>query len=466
MAEIHHFPPAGEPPGDDAIQFGEDTLALQFADLYNPCMRYVAKWGQWKLWNGFLWLPDDTLDVFDKARAICRVEAGLAKAKARSNNPDAAGRKLLDAKVIAAVERLARSDRRLAATTEQWDADPWMINTPEGPIDLRTGGMRDPEPLDYMTKATAVAPRQGPMPIFEEFLHTITGGDVDLQAYLQRSLGYCLTGLTLEQVLFFWYGTGANGKSVLISTISGIMGDYAQTAAMDLFIEKKHAEHSTSIAGLIGSRLVSVSETEKGAKWAESKLKSLTGGDKISAHFMRQDYFEFTPQFKLLIAGNHKPSIRGVDEAMRRRLHLVPFSVTIPAEQRDAELVERLKEEWPQILDWMITGCLAWQQYRLAQPECVVNATEGYMETEDALGQWLLECCDQKASSYTLASVLFKNWRIWAENNGEWPGGTKSFSQSLEDRGFKRKKQSGTGQRGFIGIELNQDQTPTYSNTY
>ncbi len=444
----------------EPIRFAEDTIALQFCDIYGQNMRYVAKWGRWYAWNGSVWLEDDTLSVFDKIRAIVRQEADAATALAKRagvNKPEAAGRKLLDGRVIASIERLARSDRRVAATTEQWDADPWVLNTPSGIVDLRTGEIADPDPLAYCTRCAAATPAPGEMPMFSAFLHRVTGGDVDFQAYIQRFLGYCLTGLTIEHALFFLYGTGANGKSVLVNTIAAIMADYAKSASIEVFLHTKHEQHATAIANLMGARLVSVVETEKGARWAESKIKQLTGGDTISARFMRQDFFEFVPQFKLMIAGNHKPTIRGVDEAMRRRMNLVPFTVTIPAEERDAELFERMRDEWPQILDWMVTGCLAWQEYRLNPPPCVVNATEIYMEAEDALGQWMNERGDFSNHYFTLAADLYADWKIWCEKNGEFVGTAKAFSQSLEDRNLKRQRESSTGKRGFVGIKLREE---------
>ena len=173
--------------------------------------------------------------------------------------------------------------------------------------------------------------------------------------------GYALTGITREHALFFLYGTGANGKSVFLNTVSGIMADYATTAPIETFIASRDERHPTDIAGLQGARLVTAFETEDGRRWAESKLKALTGGDRVAARFMRQDFFEFVPQFKLLIAGNHKPRLRAVDEAMRRRFNLVPFTVTIPEPERDKDLAEKLRDEWPGILRWMVERCLAWQ---------------------------------------------------------------------------------------------------------
>ena len=212
-------------------------------------------------------------------------------------------------------------------------------------VDLKTGQSYAPRREDYCTKAAACDPG-GECPFWWEFLERVTAGNQELESYLQRVVGYCLTGRTTEHVMFFVYGTGANGKSVFINTISGMMGDYAATAPMDTFLDSKVERHPTELAMLRGARLVVAIETEEGRRWSEAKLKALTGGDKITARFMRQDFFEFTPKFKLMVAGNHKPSLRSVDEAIRRRLHLIPFTVTIPPEDRDEHLADTLKNEW------------------------------------------------------------------------------------------------------------------------
>src|SRR5215472_9579086 len=279
------------------------------------------------IWNGKCWTEDETLRAFNLARAICRSAASKC-------NKGKTATMLASAKTVAAIERLARADRRLAATVDQWDADPWLLNTPDGTINLRTGERYQSRASDHITQSTAVAPSGG-CPLWLKFLARVTNGDRALQDYIQRLLGYALTGLTIEHALFFLYGTGANGKSVLMSTVAGILGSYHQTAPIETFTASTTDRHPTELAGLRAARLVTAVETEEGRRWAESKIKMLTGGDKISARFMRQDFFEFTPQFKLVIAGNHKPGLRSVDEAIRRRFNLIPFVVTIPPNERD-----------------------------------------------------------------------------------------------------------------------------------
>ena len=289
-------------------------------------------------WDGRRWEREPTLKAFDLARAVCREAGeGLENAKLRA--------RILSAGTRAAVENLARSDRAHAAVPEQWDADPWALNTPGGIVDLETSTILPHDPLAYPTKITAVAPG-GDCPLWRDFLAQITDRDDDLQAYLQRSAGYALTGSIREHVLQFGYGTGANGKGTYLNTLTGIMGDYACTAPMETFTATSGERHPTDLAMLRGARLVTAQETEQGRRWAEAKIKALTGGDPISARFMRQDFFTFMPQFKLFIAGNHRPGLSGVDEAIRRRCTSCP-QLTIPEEDRDLELPGKLKASGP-----------------------------------------------------------------------------------------------------------------------
>jgi putative DNA primase/helicase len=277
-----------------------------------------------------------------------------------------------------------------------------------------------------------------------------------LQRYLQRVAGYCLTGSVQENALFFFHGGGANGKSVFVNALLGTWADYAVVAPMETFIETRTDHHPTELAHLRGARLVVSQETERGRRWAESKVKALTGGDPITARYMRQDFFTFQPRFKLLIAGNSKPGLRSVDEAVRRRFHLIPFTVTIPIGERDPQLGEKLKREWGGILQWAIDGCLEWQRIGLAPPEAVLDATAKYLRDEDTLGRWIAERCVQNPMYSEPSTKLYDNWKAWAEHAGERCGSQKAFSQALEARGFESKHER-TGTM-FIGIALNPQQ--------
>ena len=423
----------------------DDALALSFTSRYADDWRYCAAWGKWLVWTGSRWQPDETLLSHHLIRSICR-EAAL---KVDSHRLAA---KLLASGTVGGVDRLARSDRRHSSTSDEWDSDLFALNAPGGVVDLRTGRLRAHDRADRMTKLATATPR-GDCPRWRSFLDDVTGGDKDLQVYLQRMVGYCLTGATSAHALFFLYGTGANGKSVFVNTLATILGDYATSAPMDTFMEARGDRHPTDLAGLRGARFVASIETEQGRRWNESKVKAITGGDKVSARFMRQDFFEYIPQFKLVIAGNHKPSIRNVDEAMKRRLHLIPFTVTVPPEKRDGQLTERLLAERDGILAWAVDGCLAWQRDGLRPPACVVSATEEYFEAEDALGQWIEERCLLSKSHREGVSELFTDWREWAERAGEYVGSVKRFAELMATRKFDKCRLTG-GARALAGISL------------
>ena len=455
--QMHDVADAAEPvvSSDESVWGTEDALALAFTRRYHRDWRYVAGWGRWLVWDGHRWRTEDTLAATDLIRSVCRQTA------VRADNPKVAA-KLASSGTVSGVERLARADRRHAATTDEWDADPWLLNTPGGVVDLRTGRKRSHERADRMTKITTATPG-GDCPTWWQFIDEVTGGDKELQAYLQRMVGYALTGSTQEHALFFLYGTGANGKSVFVNTLATILGDYATNAPMDTFMEMRTDRHPTDMAGLRGARFVAAIETEQGRRWAESKVKNLTGGDKISARFMRQDFFEFFPQFKLFVAGNHKPAIRNIDEAMKRRLHLIPFTITVPPERRDKHLQQKLLAERDGILAWAVQGCLDWQRHgRLDPPQRVVEATEEYFEAEDALGRWLDERCVREPNAKSLTAELFNDWKQWAEAAGEFIGAQRRFSDLLITRGLE-KWRNGMGVRGFQGIGLKHPPTPTYT---
>lgn len=424
----------------------DDGLAIGFART-RPHFRRVAAWGRWLRWTGTHWTDDLTLAIYSEVREYLRW-------KARQTD-DRTGERLRSAGTVAAVERLAQSDRGLAATTDQWDVDPWLLNTPDGVVDLRTGTLKPHSPALYLTKLTACGPA-GECPLWLQFLDEVTEGNEDLSAFLQRVAGYSLTGITREHALFFGYGGGGNGKGTFINTLAGVLKDYARSAAMETFTESQGERHPTDLAMLQGARLVVSQETEEGRRWAESRIKALTGGDPITARYMRQDFFTFQPQFKLLIAGNHKPRLSAVDEAMRRRLHLIPFNASFPQGKRDPDLPEKLRAEWPGILQWAIEGCLDYQAAGLNPPEIVVAATSKYFEGQDVFADWRGAHCDIGPTFWDPPTRLYKSWCTYAEAIGERPGRQREFTDRLESAGFRQGRDSTRG-RFWSGIAVKHD---------
>ncbi len=438
-----------------APEFSEDALALQFVSDNQSTLRFTNQLGKYFRWRstattGGVWEKDTVLKTFDGIRRLCREIAMLADSPSKQT-------KLCAASTVGSVESLVRCDQRTAMQVEQWDAGTMLLNTPSGIVDLESGKTRPADPLSYCTKVTACVPNDARPVIWEKCLATWTGGDKDLQDYLRRVCGYCLTGETREHQFFFLHGSGRNGKSVFLNTISGILNSYSRIAPAEVFtIPRGGDKHPTGCAGLVGCRLALATETEAGSKWAESQLKALVAGDRMATRYMRQDFFEFTPKFKLLISGNHRPSLTSVDEAIRARLNLLPFEVIIPPEQRDTMLASKLREEWPAILGWMIRGCMEWQRDGLNPPACVRAATDDYLQDQDVMGAWIEECCVIRPGLQSKSKSLYASWKSWCEENQQYATSQRTFLGALKERPKIRHEHTEYG-NFFVGIGLCSD---------
>ncbi len=431
----------------------QDGIARVFARRFRGQLRYCHHARAWFCWSGSHWQRDQTDLAFEFVRRLARevTETGEAKELREARKTSFA----------TGVERYARSDPAFAVTSKEWDVNPYLLGTPGGTVDLRTGILRDSLPGEGITRITAVAPSEtANCPIWNDFLQQATNDDEQKVRFLQQWAGYCLTGDISEQALVFFHGGGGNGKSVFLNTVVGIMADYAVIAPADTFTASHHDRHPTELAMLRGARLVAASETERGRAWAENRIKYLTGGEPISARFMRGDFFTFQPEFKLTIIGNHQPSLENVDDATKRRFNIVPFLHR--PRSPDPTLTERLRFEWPAILRWMIDGCLDWQRNRLTRPTSVLNATADYFDEQDLFGQWLLSCCDVQQNNERMTEAtgkLFASWKSFAAETGEKAGSSKAFSTEMKKRGFQFGR-SGAA-RFFRGIRLLQHLSDT-----
>lgn len=427
-------------PGAQPIEVSEDAIALEFTRQNRGTLRFDHHAGKWYQWQFTHWKPTDVPVAFHFAREIGRRLGAGKKATCKAS-------------VAGGAEKFARADPEHAVTSDAWDRDPWLLGTPAGTLELRTGRMHAARRDENITKITGCPPENKPAELWLKFLRDSTNGDEAMQVYLQRIAGYCLTGLTNEHALFFVYGPGGNGKSVFLNILVHILGDYAMSAPMDTFTASKFNSHPTELAMLKGARLVTASETEEGRAWAEARIKALTGGDPITARFMRQDFFTYQPHFKLLFAGNHQPSLSSVDPAMQRRFNMMPF-VHKPASP-DHMLEEKLKAEAPRILAWALKGCLDWQKHGLGRPESVTSATADYFANQDMFGQWIDECCEVGPREWDQPGTLFKSWIAFAKRSGEDGGTAKTFRTTLEKRGFPWSR--GNGIRKHSGLVVRAD---------
>ena len=439
----------------------DQWLAVKVVKAARGVLRYVPAKEIWLVWNKGRWQPDAEMLAED----IIKIELRkIAAWRARQSDKGAIkdARDICSSGKLTAVMRLVKSDRAIAVAPESLDVNPWIINTPGGVVDLKTGKMIAPDPDQLCTRSTAVTPEPGPAPVWTRFLHDATNGDVELQAYLKRLMGYCLTGVTIEQQFTFIHGGGGNGKGKFLDVLMGIMGTYHRDSPMDTFVASNNERHPTELAYLAGARLVTASETDAGRRWDEARLKRMTGGDPITARGMREDFFTYLPQFKLVFIGNHRPEIRNLDDAIRRRTHLVPFTHKPPV--IDKFLGDKLREEWPAILAWMIEGCLEWQGMLgstgnrcegLLPPPIVQAATEEYFVESDPMGQWLKECtAPASAETWTSALDLFESWQSWAKRRGEFPGRIQRFSSMLGARKYQKRQNPSNRRAEFAGITI------------
>lgn len=465
----------GDPP-DDAPAAGTPFTDLgnaeRFAMQHHERLRFCKPLGGWHTFRGSHWERDTTLEAERRAqltaRAFYSVVGGIALELAQAQSPDEHARleELHAAAVawakkseasprIAALLSEARAIPPMPIAREAFDAPPThaMLNCPNGTVDLETKTFRPHRREDFITKVAGV--RYDPLataPRFEAFLAEILP-DPEVRAWMQRWAGYAATGLIREHLLPIWYGDGANGKGTLAEVLKAVLGSYALSMPEGFFEEQRHAAHATEIARLRGSRLAIGSETNASSALAEAKIKRLTGGDTLTGRFMREDFFDFDPTAKFVLFTNYKPQIKGSDGGIRRRVVLVPFTVTIPPERRVGGLADTLvREEGPGILRWIVEGAGAWfaRGCRLDPPHSIQAATDDYLATEDLVGRFLDEMCTVVAEGRRGGSgvrvqpaLLYAVFRDWTVASGETCGTQRAFLELVAHRGFETKKSNG-----------------------
>lgn len=355
------------------------------------------------------------------------------------------------ARIIAAIE-LAKSEPGIAVSSADLDQDGMTINAQNGVIDLRTGELRPHSRADLMTKMCDANYDPGAdCARFLAFVRRIMAEDPELIAFMQRLLGYCITGDTSEQCLFFLHGRGANGKSVLLNTVRAVLGPYAKQAQAETFMKRGNAA-SNDLARLAGVRLITVSELEDGRQAAESLLKQFTGGDTLTVRYLFQEFFEYVPIGKLVIAANHQPTLTASDDAIWRRIHQIPFSVVIPPPERDRQLAAKLLAERDGILAWLVEGAVDYLKNGLQVPASVRNATAAYRREIDSLGMFLDDCCEREPTARATTSLLYAAYTKWCADEGAEPMKVDQFGRELTKRGFGREKIGGVAWRTGLRV--------------
>lgn len=471
------FPDLPEEQAISLTRFEQNDIgnAQRLIRQHGNKLRFVVNVG-WHAWDGCRWSRDEG-DIVARRLAHETAKSIFVECAHLSNPDDAKARAkwaISSGYSPRLSGMLAQSEPYLALAPDDLDRDPWLFNCANGTIDLRTSLLRAHDPADLITKISPVIyDPTAQCPKWTKALDDIFAGDEAMVEFVQRALGYSLTGITREHVLFILHGSGSNGKSVLLETVAEIFADYCRQCPSDTFTakDKTGSGISNDIARLAGSRLVSVVETDQERRLAEGLVKQATGGDRMAARYMHQEFFEFTPKFKLWLATNHKPRIRGTDHGIWRRIRLLPFSVTFhdpdkaPSGEpiKNDQLSDELKKELPGILAYMVRGCADWQSFGLQPPVAVESATDAYRTAQDSLKSFLEDCCECAHDKTATVSLLYDVYKKWTTANGENPLSGKAFGDKLEEKGFTRARGS-QGVRQHKGLDVNEDLKPKPSH--
>ncbi|MBT2449447.1 bifunctional DNA primase/polymerase [Streptomyces sp. ISL-43] len=444
---VVQHPSAVAEAGPETYTRTDDGNALRLIDEHEQEIRYVPQRGRWLRWDGHRWAWDEAGTVREMARAIARdLPNGEGEAKHRMRSLSTAG--------IAAMVTMAQTDPRVVVHAGQLDAHRMLLNTPAGAVDLTTGELSAPDPDEMHTRSTKIAPDAAvPTPKWDRFLDQTFGDDAELKGYVQRMAGYAASGSVRWHILPFLHGPGGNGKGVFLNVLRAVLGDYAATAP-NAFLMAGAQRHETEIARLHGLRLVIASEVNQEAKFDEAKVKELTGGDGLTARFMRQDHFTFEPTHKLFLMGNHQPRVSAGGKSFWRRLRLMPFTRTPEEVIEDLDLL-LISEEAPGILAWIVAGAVAVFRDGLQDPASVTAATAQYAAEEDALARFLDEACHVGGGVQvrTLTDVFRTAYEKWCRGEGEDPLPSRQLGRELKDR-FQITRKPSNGTYSYINVAL------------
>lgn len=452
--------PDGAPPRL-RVALTDTGNAERFADMFGIDVRFVPEWGKFFVWNGQFWAGDSgSIRVLEMTKDVAR--SFLLDAHAcRDDNQRAAiidhARRAEQEPKRKAMLALVQAEPPIPMAHAALDCDRMLLNVQNGTLDLHTGKLKPHDRGNLITRILPVAYNpDATCPLWLKFLGEVLP-DEETIAFIQRAIGYSITGDVSEHCLFFLHGLGANGKSVFLLVFLALLGEYATQAPTAMLLARSGETHPTELTTLHGRRMAVCQETPSGKGWAEEIIKHITGGDRISARRMREDFWQFEPTHKLWVSGNHKPVVRGTDEGIWRRLRLVPFERVIPEAERDPKLTDRLCAELPGILTWAVQGCLTWQRDGLGMSAKVKAATADYREESDRLGPFLAECCQTAPDAVVSRKEIYRKYVDWAEEQGErWPMSERSFADAMHGHGFSDcyTQLNGKRCRGWGGIAL------------
>jgi putative DNA primase/helicase len=433
--------------------------ARRLVAAYGEVVRYAPKRKAWLTWDDSRWVPDERINIEMRAKDVIRNRyreaTEIREEDTRKKSIEHALQSERLERIRAMVE-LAKSEPGMCVEPEQLDSNPLLFNCENGTIDLETGELREHRKSDFITKkAPVVFDPTARDSLWEDHIRHVTRGNAELAEYLQRLAGYCLTGLTEEEIVLLFVGGGGTGKTTHLEALKAMMGDYAATADFESFLQTNQSRGPRNdLARLAGARLVCASEVPAGRRFDEVTVKQLTGGDTVTARFLHREHFEYRPQFKICLAANHRPSVRDDDPAIWRRLKVVPFdhAVQKPKKKRKAYFQDPLGAG-PAILAWSVEGALKWQRDGLQEPEVVREATQEYRSEIEVFSQFVGDCCVEGSEQWAPSVQLISRYQDWSQSNGyKFPYGPARLRAVLRQRGHVPHKRGGI--RGWKGIGL------------
>ena len=430
--------------------------AERFVDAHRDRVLWCPARKAFLCWDGKRYAWDERGEVVKLAHATARgIFHEAAEAEDEEEQKKIAGFAAISQNTTRIRAMLTEAKPYLAVGMDELDADPWLINCQNGTLDLRTGKLKDHDPADHITKIVPVD--YDPEAARSRFLRFLKETLIDdaVIKFVKRYSGYTLTGITRERLLAILYGFGKNGKTTLVELLRDVMGDYATNTDTETLLMKRYQGVGNDVAALKSARFVSAAEVEQGRRLAESKVKQLTGRDTVTARFLFGEPFNFTPEFKLWLSTNNKPVVQGTDDAIWDRIRLIPFTERFDGERQDPRLPEKLRGEMAGVLAWMVEGCLEWQEHGLGEPESVRAATDQYRAEMDTLAAFLDEECVVASGSRVLAERLYQSYAMWCDKSGERKEPKKAFVAKLEERGFKRRRETAGVNKGrYIWLEI------------
>ena len=440
-----------------SIQFTDSTNAARLIKEHGRDIRYNKAWKKWVVWNGVFWETDDSGALVQEKglETVRNIYDEILKTDDHRERIEIEKYAMLSESVRRrkAFVEAAQWDSALNITSDSLDPNPWLLNVKNGTIDVLTSEFTEHRQENMITKIANVEyDPKADCPLWKQFVREIMGHKSELINFVQTAAGWSLTGDISEQTMFILYGSGANGKSTFLNTVMHLLGDYAIATPTESFMKKNSDQNTNDIARLRGTRFVTTTEAEQGRRLSEPLIKKITGNDQMTARFLYGEFFNFTPTFKIWMATNHKPVIKGTDYGIWRRIKLIPFTTRIEESKQDKDLEAKLRQEASGILNWLLEGAARWKRERLQAPAVILNATDEYRGEMDVIGTFLKERCREDFNLTIRIRELYKAYSDWCDDNKEHAVSERFFSLRLKEMGYSQGRTAEARYWSGIGL--------------